>query len=147
MLMRIKNSPGFHGRWILWEEQIPTHQAKVQAEYLTHSGRLGKDRSNLLLLCIMFPVINSPSWLLHHLNKTAECILSDWHWFLVHFKCHCCFLVFFYFFGCSFSFCYMGFPGLLQYHTHSLSSTLMAITAWGHALDIFRWDNYKQLPN
>lgn len=93
--MTIKNSPGLLGRWILWEEQTYTHQAKVQAEYLTHSGRLGKDRSNLLLLCIMFPVINSPSWLLHHLNKTAECLLSGLHWFLVHFKCHCCFLVFF----------------------------------------------------
>ena len=32
-----KNSHGLHGKWILWEEQAHTHQAKVKAEFLNHS--------------------------------------------------------------------------------------------------------------
>lgn len=92
--MRIKNSHGLHGRWILWENRHTLIKQKWRQNSWTILESLERQKQSLCC-CVQCSQSSAFLWLLYHLIKTVESLLSATCLFLVHFECHCRFLVLF----------------------------------------------------
>lgn len=76
--------------------RIDTHSSSKSEGIIPEPFWEGRERQKQsLCYCVQCSQSSAFLWLLYHLIKTIECLLSATCLFLVHFECHRCFLVLF----------------------------------------------------